>query len=734
MLELLALALLAQLPHTPQSLVLDAPISRWDDGIPLGNGALGVLAWGEGRTLRFSLDRGDLWDERTPEMLKRSDWTYARMRELVEKGPQQELHELFDVPYDTVPYPTKLPGGRLELEFPEGANARRFALDLRAAEVAIELEGARVTARADANERVLVVRVDGAQPLARLIAPAAVKQLGYEPAVAGNATDVQWFVQRAADSMSYAVACAEHRDASGVTFLVSVERVVGEPASPNWMRARVLAPLASKAREDHLAWWTRHWSASSVSVPDAAIQQQYDLVRYLYGAGSRVDQLGNGGAPIALQGLWTADSGGLPPWKGDYHNDLNTQTTYIAQLPMGHADAGLCFLEHLAALTPQFERFAGGFYGVPGLVAPGVMTLGGRAMGGWGQYSLSPTNTAWLALLFDEHWRYTRDREFLEGVAYPWCSRAGEALAALLRPSDAGHLRLPLSSSPEIFDNSKRSWLPPNSNYDQSLLRWLFGALASQADALGRSGDAERWRALLARLEPLDVDPATGALTFARGLPYDQSHRHFSHSLALHPLALVSIEGGDAERKLVDATLDSILARGTDWWTGYSFSWMACMLARAGRAEAALEHLETYLAFTGRNGFHLNGDQSGQGHSKFTYRPFTLEGNMLAAQAVHEMLLQSWGGLVRVFPATSARWQDVEFEDLRAEGALRVSASRRAGRTTRVKLLSERGGPVRLRDPFGGEAFDSVGPAVVRSGVELQAELAPGATLELRRR
>jgi hypothetical protein len=53
-------------------------------------------------------------------------------------------------------------------------------------------------------------------------------------------------------------------------------------------------------------------------------------------------------------------------------------------------------------------------------------------------------------------------------------------------PDSAGHLRLPLSSSPEIFDNSPRSWLPPNSNYDQSLLRWLFGALARQANELGR--------------------------------------------------------------------------------------------------------------------------------------------------------------------------------------------------------------------------------------------------------
>lgn len=118
MLEVLALAVLSQLPHAPLPLTLEAPIDRWDDGVPLGNGALGVLVWGEGRTLRFSLDRGDLWDERTPETLKRADWTYARMKELVAQGPQQELHDLFDVPYDTVPYPTKLQAGGWSSSFP----------------------------------------------------------------------------------------------------------------------------------------------------------------------------------------------------------------------------------------------------------------------------------------------------------------------------------------------------------------------------------------------------------------------------------------------------------------------------------------------------------------------------------------------------------------------------------------------------------------------------------------
>ena len=70
-------------------------------------------------------------------------------------------------------------------------------------------------------------------------------------------------------------------------------------------------------------------------------------------------------------------------------------------------------------------------------------------------------------------------------------------------------------------------------------------------------------------------------------------------------------------------------------------------------------------------------------------RAFTLEGNFAAAQAVHEMLLQSWGNLIRIFPATPEEWSDVSFSQLRAEGGFIVSAERKGGKTVRVTINSD---------------------------------------------
>ena len=98
------------------------------------------------------------------------------------------------------------------------------------------------------------------------------------------------------------------------------------------------------------------------------------------------------------------------------------------------------------------------------------------------------------------------DDHFLREKAYPFCAEVGTALLGILKPDSRGRLVLPLSSSPEIHDNTLRAWLPPNSNYDLALLRWLFGALKETAPGAGHAPDAEKWRRALDQLDPLDTE------------------------------------------------------------------------------------------------------------------------------------------------------------------------------------------------------------------------------------
>ncbi len=699
--SLAALGSAARQAPAPAPLNLQAPIETWDEAVPLGNGLIGGLLWGRGNLIRLSLDRGDLWDLRLPEIYSRPDWNYQTMQRLKTEGNQAEMSRLFDTPYDTIPYPTKLTAGRLEITLPTALNAQAFALDLVRAEGTCQLGQGALKAFVSANAPVVLVRVPTAEFTFAVIAPAAVAKLEYAAAVPIDRDGFSGYVQDGVQGLRYGVLGRATRSPAGSLLAMTVFATRDGRDPLPAARAAIDGALASgydRVFRDHARWWADFQATSSVTIPDARLQRHYDLVKYFYGAASR-----RGAPPMPLQGVWTADNGSLPPWKGDYHNDLNTQTTYIAYQTAGLFEAGEAFLDFMNSLLQRFRQFASTFYGVKGAVVPGVMTLDGQAMGGWGQYALSPTNGAWVSHLFARHWRYTRDPQFLERQAYPFCRDIATALAGLLREGPDGLLRLPLSTSPEIFDNSMRAWLPPMSNYDLALVRNAFLDMAELETARHRSTESARWSSLAARLPPDRIDPATGSLMFAEGLPYAQSHRHFSHAMAIHPLGQYDLLRSPDDARVINETIDTIERQGSQQWVGYSFSWFSNLLARAGRADEALDYLRKYeRSFTLRNGFHANGEQTREGLSSLHYRPFTLEGNFLAMEAVHAMLLQSQGGVIRLFPATSAEWPDVRFDRLRAEGGFIVSAERRGGRTVAVSVTATVDQTLRFRDPFDG--------------------------------
>ena len=234
-------------------------------------------------------------------------------------------------------------------------------------------------------------------------------------------------------------------------------------------------------------------------------------------------------------------------------------------------------------------------------------------------------------------------------------------------------------------------------NYDGALSRWLLLATAEMADKLEQAEDAEHWRKVQSELPELSTADE-GYLLVARDAPLSESHRHFSHVISIHPLGMIAPDN-EKGRSIIAASLAQIEELGTKEWTGYSFSWLGNIAARAGDGERAEKALKTFLHFTLPNSFHANGDQSGTGISNFTYRPFTLEGNCAFAAGIQEMLLQSWGGVLRIFPAIPEAWRNTKFHNLRGEGAFLVSAEMQDGELVRAEITAERGGFCRVQLP-----------------------------------
>lgn len=152
------------LPGESLNLELAAPIDTWDEAIPLGNGLLGGLLWGKDGTVRLSLDRGDLWDTRVPDEFKKPNFTWKMMQGLVAEKNQAELVRRLEEPF-FVPWPTKLPGVRLEISLDPSQRIESFTLDLAHAVGRAELGGgARLETFFSATTPVALMRIPGPAP------------------------------------------------------------------------------------------------------------------------------------------------------------------------------------------------------------------------------------------------------------------------------------------------------------------------------------------------------------------------------------------------------------------------------------------------------------------------------------------------------------------------------------------------------------------------------------------
>ena len=728
-------------PTFEHDLKLTAPIDRWDEAIPLGNGLTGLLLWGDKESIKLSLDRGDIWDNRQPSAYTQPDFNLETLMKLVRAGDHKKVCEKFWQVKG--PTPSKMPTGRLELRLDGDDVPQVFHLDLRRAVGTVTFTTRKIEAFCCATCPVSCVRISGegaTEPKFDLVAPlpqSVLDKRGYRSPEQGDEGGLRWLLMSGPGDFRYAVVVAMTKARRATEMAMAVVTTDDDDDCVAIGRRRVEEALElgfDRLRAEHEDWWSRFWSASAIQIPQPDIERHYYLVQYFYGAASR-----RGAPPIPLQGVWTKDEGTMPPWKGDYHHDLNTQLTYWAYLAAGHFDAGLSFLDFMWDLLPRHRDFARDFYGTKGAVVVGQMALDGGLVPGYPEVMFSPTLGAWVAQAFYLHWRYRKDRAFLGNRAYPYCEAVAHGLEGLLEPDEGGTLKLPFSSSPEVFESTIQTWMAPNSNFDLALLMWLFGALAEMAEELGRADDASHWRRLGDQLDAFAVDDKdflgrpveTGALLIGEGAPLPASHRHFSHLLPIHPLGQITVDGSDRDRRIIEHSLTQITWWGYQAWVGYSFSWMSCIAARCRRPEQALLMLDLYLrAFVSRNGFHLNGDFKDTGIVLAKYRPFTLEGNFAAAQAVHEMLLQSWNDTVRVFPAVPDQWRDASFDDLRAEGAFRVAARRRAGRTLGVRITATVDRTLRLRDPFDGARAAWNREGVDLDGRDYICELGAGQSLE----
>ena len=672
---------------------------NWDEGLPLGNGEIGSLVYGS-NPLKITVDRTDLWDLRPNEVTLEKGFNFKNLVKLSMSGKDEDWKErerLFEDVFMGKPYPSKITAGHIELCFDEDAKNIYYTLDIDNPIVKIYADNryiAEVFVFDEPNAGVIKLHekaeinlhipayLSGKPEGGSGIGDNAGKMsLGYPEARFFENDGFKWYEQNTRTDYSFGIVTYKTGDEIYYTLVTTDD-------DKNYINcAKNLLLKASekgygKILDEHKKTWRKFWTKSSVKTGDNLIDETYKKSWYLFKCCSK-----KGGYPMPLQGVWTADNDCLPPWKGDYHHDTNTELSYQSYLKANRVEEGEAFIEYLWKLKPTYERFAKEFFGVDGLLIPSCSTLDGKAMGGWAQYSLSPTMTIWAAQSFDEYYLYAGDEDFLKARAYPFFKEVGQAIIGLLQEKN-GKYYLPVSTSPEIFDNTRKSYLEPNSNFDLALIIYLFRTLKGYAETLGEN--AEKYERILEKLDDIAIDDS-GIIMLDKTQYLPETHRHFSHLMCLYPLHLINYDT-ERHKEIYENTILNLETLGTGYWVGFSFAMSAQIYAMAKKGNAAAERLGQFCkGFVAENGFHLNGDYKHYGYTWFHYRPFTLEGLFGFCDALHEMLLQDHQGCIELFPAIPDEWRrGVAFRNLRSRGSLLISATFLNGEINTLEVKSSK--------------------------------------------
>ncbi len=422
---------------------------------------------------------------------------------------------------------------------------------------------------------------------------------------------------------------------------------------------------------------------------------------YNYGRYLLISSTTPGSLPPNLQGLWANDV--VTPWNGDYHTNINVQMNHWGAEPGNLSELHLPLVDLVKRAIPNGEHTAKVFYGPDAegwvmhmMTNPWEYTDPGQHPS-WGATN---TGGAWLCAHLWEHYLYTGDKQYLAEI-YPILKGAARFFrSTMIEEPKHGWLVTAPSSSPEntffAADGKTPISVVMAPAMDTQLIRELYTNTSQAARLLDIDSEfADSLCADIKRLPPNQIGSDGRLMEWLEEYTEtDPHHRHVSHLYALHPGNQISIA---KTPELADAARKTLERRG-DGGTGWSRAWKVNFWARLGDGNRAYKLFKALLspACTAERPQHVAGTFP---NLFCSHPPFQMDGNWGGAAGIGEMLLQSQDGFINPLPALPDEWQSGSIHGFKARGGAEIDMDWKAGKLKSMKVTGGFDPEIRIKVP-----------------------------------
>ena len=670
------------------------PASRFAEACPIGNGKLGAMIYGGLARERILLNQDSIWYGGSVDRINPDAREHLQtLRKHILAGNIKESHKLLEYAFSGTPQSQRpyQPLGWAELCFRFDERELVYgerSLDPEQAIVTETLltkegdEAIRKEYFASAPEDLIVVRI---RALCQKISLSVLltRERYYDRA--GKIDDsgifmdgtlgsggVYFCVGIRAEAMGGCVrVLGEHllvEEADEITLYIACGTSFYEEHPFDAMKSRLEAASrngSEAVRKAHIADWQSYYNRMKLKIEgegNTFAEEYFRFARYLLLSCSRPGSL-----PANLQGIWNDQM--LPPWDSKYTININTEMNYWIAESANLSECHLPLFEHLKRMHANGHRTAEKMYGCRGFVAHHNTDI-------WGDCapqdiylpaSYWVMGGAWLCTHIWNHYIYTLDRDFLRDM-FPILRDAVLFFTDFLIEDRGEYVTCPSVSPENVYldENGEEGCITAGASMDSQLVRDLMNVYLLVSDVLGEEDPliAEA-KNILEKLPAIRIGRHGQIMEWRND--YEEAepgHRHISQLYALYPSHQISLRKTPDLSAAARRTIDRRLRFGGGH-TGWSCAWLACLYARLCEGDLALQMLEKLWkesTFPNMMDSHPLGEDA----------VFQIDGNMGAAAAMLELLVQTEEQQVFLLPALPEQWESGEITGLCIPGGAQL--------------------------------------------------------------